>query len=228
MTWSDTEKKNIRKLIDTARVTKDMSWYKKVILPKLINNQAFYKAAANATGIPAVMIMLMHIRESSSDLGKFLTYLGNGQPFNKKTTIVPKGRGPWSSWINAAVDAIQLKKLDAIKDWTLERMLYELEGFNGYGYRGKGINSPYVWSGTNHYMKGKYVADGKYDANAVDGQVGVYTYFQMIVSADKNLDFREVEVQKPVVEDVKPSGAVHHFAEFWKALLEWIFGPSDK
>jgi hypothetical protein len=41
------------------------------------------------------------------------------------------------------------------------------------GYANKGLPSPYIWSGTDQYEKGKYTSDGKYDpAEAVDEQLG--------------------------------------------------------
>jgi lysozyme family protein len=34
------------------------------------------------------------------------------------------------------------------------------------------VKSPYLWSFSNHYTKGKYVADGHFDSNAVSQQCG--------------------------------------------------------
>jgi lysozyme family protein len=51
-------------------------------------------------------------------------------------------------------------------------MLYRLEAYNGFGYRRKGVPSPYLWSFCNLYERGKYVADGQYDPNAVSKQCG--------------------------------------------------------
>ncbi|MEB3117756.1 MAG: hypothetical protein VKL01_05270, partial [Limnothrix sp.] len=47
--------------------------------------------------------------------------------------------------------------------------------FNGFGYRlyRPTVLTPYLWSGSNHYQAGKYVADGKFDPQAVSEQVGV-------------------------------------------------------
>jgi lysozyme family protein len=41
------------------------------------------------------------------------------------------------------------------------------------GYKKKGVPSPYLWSYTDQYQAGKYVADGKYDPTAVSKQPGV-------------------------------------------------------
>ena len=46
------------------------------------------------------------------------------------------------------------------------------ETYNGLGYFQRGVPI-YVYSGTDQYMSGKYVADGRYRANAVDQQIGV-------------------------------------------------------
>jgi lysozyme family protein len=51
-------------------------------------------------------------------------------------------------------------------------MLFKMEQFNGFGYRVKGINSPYLWSFSNHYSKGKFTRDGFFDPNAVSKQIG--------------------------------------------------------
>ena len=51
-------------------------------------------------------------------------------------------------------------------------MLFKMEQFNGFGYRVKGINSPYLWSFSNHYTKGKFTRDGFFDPNAVSKQIG--------------------------------------------------------
>jgi hypothetical protein len=51
-------------------------------------------------------------------------------------------------------------------------MLYKLEGYNGYGYHSKDINSPYLWSFSNHYTKGKFIADKIYSPTAVSKQCG--------------------------------------------------------
>ncbi len=53
--------------------------------------------------------------------------------------------------------------------WSLDR----IEGYNGLGYRNRGVPSPYLFSGTTVYEKGKYTGDGKYSASAIDQQLGV-------------------------------------------------------
>jgi hypothetical protein len=87
---------------------------------------------------------------------------------------VPKGRGPFASWEDSAIDALELKKLSTIRKWSIERIAYTMEQFNGFGYRRSTIDhaSPYLWSGTCHYERGKFVADGRYNAATVSSQPG--------------------------------------------------------
>jgi lysozyme family protein len=47
------------------------------------------------------------------------------------------------------------------------------EGYNGWGYRNRGVPSPYNWSGTNIYDSGKFTSDGHYSPSAIDQQLGV-------------------------------------------------------
>lgn len=130
-----------------------------------------YKAVEKLTGVPWQVIGVIHLREGNCDFG---TYLGNGQSLSRKTTIVPKGRGPFASWEDGAVDALKNAPPKAAlnKDWSIGGTLDKLEEFNGLGYRQMGVASPYLWSGTDQYVKGKYVADHKYDPKFVDQQLG--------------------------------------------------------
>ena len=82
--------------------------------------------------------------------------------------------GSFKSFESGAIDAIQYDKLDLVQDWSVGNTLYILEGFNGLGYDlYKGINSPYIWSGSNHYTSGKYIADSVYSKTAVSTQIGI-------------------------------------------------------
>src|SRR5258705_10572295 len=77
-------------------------------------NRARYAAvgktlAAAGYNIPWWFIGVTHYREAGFDKSgnpRWDTCLGNGQALNRKTTIVPKGRGPFNSWEEGAVDAL--------------------------------------------------------------------------------------------------------------------------
>jgi hypothetical protein len=51
--------------------------------------------------------------------------------------------------------------------FTIDLICHKLEGYNGWGYRPRKINSRYLWSYSNHYTSGKYVADGIWSPTAV-------------------------------------------------------------
>jgi lysozyme family protein len=133
-----------------------------------------------ATSVPWEWVAITLLRESSLN---FSTYLGNGQPLSKRTTIVPKGRGPFRTFADGAIDAIGLHKLDKVPVWSVERMLYEWERWNGWGYLGK-TNSPYIWSWTSEYTSGKYVADHDYRASVIDPQPGCAAVFKALIEID--------------------------------------------
>lgn len=127
-------------------------------------------------GIPWFFIGCIHSLECSLN---FSEHLHNGDPLTQKTVHVPIGRpvtgNPPFKFEDSAVDALRLRHLDAWKDWTVEGQLWQLEGYNGYGYRQyhPTVLSPYLWSMTNHYSKGKYTADGHFDPDAVSAQLGI-------------------------------------------------------
>jgi hypothetical protein len=118
------------------------------------------------------------MRESSCN---FAGVLHNGEHIigtGRQTSLVPAGRGPFDTWEEAAIDALgePPHNMRLIKAWTSERVCYEAEKYNGFGYRGRGP-SPYVWSGTTVYSRGKYVADGVYDSQHRDAQLGVWPMY---------------------------------------------------
>lgn len=128
---------------------------------------SFYDPVSQATGIPWYVVAALDMREES-----FIHsgYLGNGDPWNKVSVHVPRGRGPFTSWYAGAIDALKLDGLDKVAHWDIVTALICVESYNGSGYRARGIPSPYVWAGTNIYTTGKFVADGVFSATTVDQQ----------------------------------------------------------
>lgn len=142
---------------------------------KIIKNREKYEKVGIA---PWYWIGCIHHREASFN---FKTHLHNGDPLKRRTVNVPSGR-PKSeptlidgyAWDISAKDALLLKKLDKWLDWSIPGMLFQAERYNGWGYRMyNNNNSPYIWSGTQFWVSGKYVSDGKYDPNASRDQIGV-------------------------------------------------------
>jgi lysozyme family protein len=151
----------------------------------ILANRARYEAVERKTGVPWFWIAATHYRESSFNWSRSLA---QGDPWNKVSVRVPKGRGPFASWEDAAIDAlVTLKELNKVRSWPIERMLYEFERYNGWGYTARGVNSPYVWAGTTLQQPGKYVADGVWDANEWDKQLGCACLLKALCVLDKSV-----------------------------------------
>ena len=139
-------------------------------------HQSRYKAVSDAVGVPWFVIALIHSLEASQ---RFDRHLHNGDPLSARTVHVPRNRPPLPAqppftWEASATDALRFDGLAAWHDWSVPGILFKLEGFNGFGYRMKHpeVLSPYLWSFTNHYERGKFVADGQFSATAVSLQCG--------------------------------------------------------
>ncbi len=164
--------------------------------------QAIAAGVVKAGGyMPWQCIAIIHEREASGD---FDCYLGNGQPLDEVTTEVPQGRGPFYNHpgetisddafargcYDALLDASPRAALDG--DWSAGGILTMFEEYNGLGYAERGEPSPYVWSCTDQYVSGKYVADGVYDPNAVDQQIGCAPLLKLLLEKDGiTIDFLE-------------------------------------
>ena len=167
----------------TMKVRPERAGVVDAIARKLIGHKAQYQAVEKATRVPWFVIAALHNRESDAD---FDTYLGNGEPLDRVTHLVPRGRGPFDSWEEGAIDALRVDGLDQVREWTPARACYEIEKFNGFGYRThhKDVLSPYLWSFTNHYTAGKYVGDGHFDHDAVDKQCGALPVLKRITEIE--------------------------------------------
>ncbi len=170
---------------------------------KIRANRSRYEAVSAKTGVPWDVIAVIHSRESSCN---FAGVLHNGEHIigtGRKTTLVPKGRGPFSTWEEAAIDALANCAPYAArnKDWSLGNTLDLLEGYNGLGYRKKGLPSPYLWAGTDQYVSGKYVKDGVFDPNAVDQQLGAAA----ILMALRGKQYTGAQEQQPSPVPAQPA-----------------------
>lgn len=152
------------------------SWQSTIdnIANTIIKYKDQYKEVEEATGVPWAFIGALHYRESSNN---FKTHLHNGDPLTARTFHVPAGRPadgePPFTWVASAIDALEYEHFNGKTDWTLENICDRGERYNGLGYRNMGKPSPYLWSGTNNYVRGKYVADGQYDPSTIDRQAGI-------------------------------------------------------
>lgn len=138
---------------------------------------ATYTAIARmrSNGVPATVVFGLHYRESDND---FKCHPHEGSPLTHRTRYVPRGRPltpePPYPFLVSAEDAYYSYEHLERKDWQeIGAVLEAVEGFNGTGYKKRGVPSPYVWSGSDQCSRGKYVADGRYDASFLDKQLGV-------------------------------------------------------
>ena len=158
------------------------------VCEKIVANRARYEAVGASLGIPWYFIGAVHNLEASLS---FKTHLHNGDPLTARTVQIPKGRPlngqPPFSWEESAIDALKLKGLHEWREWSLAGLLFQLERYNGFGYRlyHPEVLSPYLWSFSDHYTKGKYADDGKWDANLVSRQCGAVTIIKHLVDSAK-------------------------------------------
>ena len=153
------------------------------VISRIMPNQGRYQSVAEPLGIPWYFVAVVHNMECGLN---FNQHLHNGDPLTARTVHVPAGRPPNGSppfaWEQSAADALTIQGFANLTDWSLPVILYRLEAYNGFGYRklAPPINTPYLWSFSNQYTSGKYVADGKFDPNAVSTQCGAAVIlFQM-------------------------------------------------
>ena len=145
---------------------------------------------------PWWFVGIVHIREAD---GNFNAQLSQGDPLSHVSVHVPAGRGPFVDHPGEKYDAFTRGCFDALvdcaphsaksKDWSVGGTLTQFELYNGLGYANKGIPSPYVWSGTDQYTSGKYVADGVFSASTVDTQPGCAALLYLMMQLDSTIKF---------------------------------------
>jgi lysozyme family protein len=144
-----------------------------------------YEGVGNAVSVPWYFIAAIHGLESSFN---FRAHLHNGDfPLSARTRQVPAGRPavwlPPIDWESSARDALRLLGFTGQQDWSLERTLYRLEAYNGFGYRKRGVATPYLWSFSNNYEAGKFVSDGTWNGKAKSQQCGAAVVLKLLADA---------------------------------------------
>lgn len=177
-------------------------WRSAEILPghdTIMDNQAklalaykaeHYDPVTASTGIPWYVVAALDMREEDFN---HHGYLGNGDPINRITVDVPRGRGPFNSWYEGAIDALTLDHMSMLPHdghWDIVTALIKCEGFNGMGYATKGLPSPYVWAGTTVQRPGKYTSDGHFSRTAIDHQPGCAGMF-LALKKNHGIDLNE-------------------------------------
>jgi lysozyme family protein len=155
------------------------------IVDRIVAHKRRYAKAGKPHGVPWHVVGVIHMLEGS---GNFGTHLHNGDPLTARTVHVPRGRpkngAPPFTWEESASDALAFDGLGTWKNWSLPGTLFALERFNGFGYRSrpKPIHSPYLWSFSNQYARGKFVADNVFSPTAVSQQCGAAVLLRRMVA----------------------------------------------
>ena len=143
--------------------------------------------------------------------------LGQGDPLGQVSHNDPAGRGPFlahatdtlqdNAWLRCALDALIDCSPHAAHwpDWTPGGTMTILEEYNGLGYAMRGVPSAYVWSGTDQYVSGKYVADHVYRNDVKDVQEGCAPILHQMMQIDKSIQFPGALKVLPSVPAIVPS-----------------------
>ncbi len=150
----------------------------------IVSNKSKYAPVEQELGVPWFFVGLVHNLESGFD---FHSHLHNGDPLSARTIHPPAGRPtrgkPPYAWSESAIDALEVKGLGQWTDWTIAGSLYQLERYNGFGYRfyHSEVLSPYLWGGTCHYKSGKYDLAGKWDPKLASRQCGAAAVLKLLI-----------------------------------------------
>ncbi len=189
---------------------------------RIVASRARYEAAEVATGVPWWFIAIIHMRESTCD---FKTYLGNGDPLRDKSgkpiksKNVPRGRGPFASWEDGAIDALRHERFVGLRDWSLAAALFRWEKYNGFGPRGHGMPTGYLWAGTSAYRGGKYVKDHVWSAKAKDAQPGCAAMLRGLIDAGHLAISGDGSITSASPADALPDVPWHEDAQTDPAVL---------
>jgi len=175
-------------LLSVAKVTRPEPVVRGV--DEIMKVIASYEATAAETKIPAAWIGPTDCRESDCNPR---CGIGQGDPYDKVSVHVPRGEGPFASKADADRFYLHYDKIDVLRGttaWTLPYMCWSWESWNGFGPRGHGRISGYLFSCTDVYdtpryggygLGGKYVADGEWSGDTVDTQPGTVPMYLELV-----------------------------------------------
>ncbi|HEY9632459.1 MAG TPA: C39 family peptidase [Coleofasciculaceae cyanobacterium] len=177
------------------------SWLPQIqaIAETIENLRSHYDAIEAQTTVPWWFIGILHYRATNFQEA----HLHNSDPLTVRTVRFPEGRpiappanGFSYTFTESAVDALCMVKYDKAKDRSIAAWLWRFEmwdGFGSFGYARRGINSEYLWNGTNHFgsepNQGKFITDDQFDPYAKSDQVGAaailcYLLYKGILGAE--------------------------------------------
>jgi lysozyme family protein len=192
-TYNDTMARDYGKLFRELRIntsaTNELNRVARFVTSARAKEQ--YQQVETDTHVPWYIVGALHYREANLN---FMGHLHNGDPLLMQTVHVPAKRPP-RPWPPADVsDPAQLWRLSAkdaldrlsrmIPTWTVERMCFGLEAYNGFGCRLHGIKSPYLWNYTDAYTEGGFPRDHEFDPHYRSKQAGLVTIIKKLNEID--------------------------------------------
>lgn len=170
---NETERKTYQGWIEQAKIYEPDRPKIDRALHVAMKNRETYEIGAQLIKVPWTLLAALHEREAGGNLDK---HPANGDSLRDKTHNVPSGlprhvRPPFT-YLNVLREEMAelVRPPDGV--WTLLEMCHAAEHFNGLGYRGKGLPSPYVVGSTTIERHGKYIADHVWDKSFDDPQIG--------------------------------------------------------
>lgn len=206
--FNDALKSEYEALFSLMRINPQQSSTIASIVKRIQRPEALraYRAVENITGVPWHVVAIMHSLEAEL---KFECHLHNGDPLTARTVREPTGRprtgaAPFD-WVQSAADALTLDQLDRWNDWSIGGTAFALEVYNGMGYRRNfpHVKSPYLWSFSSIYTRGKYVSDGRFDPNTVSRQCGGMVLLKALCEAGM-FEFEALKTPKQI-EAARPT-----------------------
>lgn len=184
MDWDKYDPVGVDLLFQTLTINPDKISLAKPKAYGLMVGEKEYVSVSEKTGIPWFVVGTIHQMEAGVS---FTRHIHNGDPLTGRTIHAPAGRPkamPASgdfpyTWEESAIDALTGYPPHPPK-WDSGHILIFLEAYNGFGYRERGLKSPYIWACTNNYKSGKFSSDGKYDPLAVSDQIGCAAILKLL------------------------------------------------
>lgn len=212
-----------QELYDSIEIPESRRAAVNALAASLVANRAEYEKVATRTGVPWQIVAVIHNMEATQD---FKCHLHNGDKLTARTTRIPKGRpakgNPPFTWEDSAVDALEYDGFTGWTDWSLPGTLYKLERYNGMGYRMNHpkVKTPYLWSFCQHYTRGKYGSDKKFDPDLVSRQCGAAVLLHRLGELGHPLPVTEKRPLPDEFRDVRYAPKTYNPAA--EALQAWL------
>lgn len=190
-----------------------------VTAKRLLADKTRFQLLAARCGVPWFVIAVIKEREAGPD-PKWNLSIAQGDPWRSVSVHAPEGRGPFKSWEDAALDALIKCAPHAAqwKDWSPGGTMTLLEQYNGLAYANHGVPSPYIWSGTDQYIRGKVLVDHGPIEPVVDKQLGCAGLILAMQALDPSIAFGgapKLVPPPPIASPPQPIG--------WLAMLLSFF-----